>query len=195
MGRRVLRAGAQEQTRLRHFSRLHPGLTRRFTLLGVACFGTEDRQGGPRVQRRTARKPVPRACKRLKEGMQAHRQLPGTACFKGLKAWLRGHDRDDGVQGNAHARSRVCDWATTCAFNWLNRRGGEYHRGTGCGTPARPGLCGGAGPPAFLPQRPSLRMKSFIEQIQDDEIHTVLPGDALTPGSSDDPNGMDSAGR
>jgi hypothetical protein len=38
-------------------------------------------------------------------------------------------------------------------------------------------------------------MKSVIEQNQDDGIHTVLPDDALTPGSSDDPNGMDSAGR
>jgi hypothetical protein len=30
-------------------------------------------------------------------------------------------------------------------------RGGEYNRGTGCGTTARPGLHGGAGEPAFLP--------------------------------------------
>jgi hypothetical protein len=43
--------------------------------------------------------------------------------------------------------------------------------------------------------RPNLRIKSLVEQTQDDEIHTVLPDDALTPGSSDDPNGMDSAGR
>jgi hypothetical protein len=42
---------------------------------------------------------------------------------------------------------------------------------------------------------PNLRIKSLVKQTQDDEIHTVLPDDALTPGSSDDPNGMDSAGR
>jgi uncharacterized protein YuzE len=43
--------------------------------------------------------------------------------------------------------------------------------------------------------RPILQMKRCIQQNQNDEIHPVFPSDALTPGSSDDPNGVDSASR
>ncbi|HEX9871059.1 MAG TPA: hypothetical protein VGC99_21170 [Candidatus Tectomicrobia bacterium] len=57
--------------------------------------------------------------------MQANRHMPGKAFFNGLKARLRGHDRDSGVHGNSQALSRFFDWAMTCAFKWRNRRGGK----------------------------------------------------------------------
>lgn len=60
--------------------------------------------------------------------MQAKRQLPGQAFVNGLKARLRGPDRDDGVHGNSQARSRGFDGAITCAFTWRNRRGGNRKR-------------------------------------------------------------------
>jgi RNA-directed DNA polymerase len=114
-----------EKTRLRRFSRLHPGLTRRFTVLGFELFGTEDRQGVPRVKRRTARQKLPSACTRITAWIQANRHVPGQAFCSGLQARLRGHDRYYGVYGNAGALSRFCDWAMTCALKWLNRRGGQ----------------------------------------------------------------------
>ena len=114
-----------EQTRILRFSRFHPGRTRRFTFLGFEFFWTEDRQGVPRVKRRTARKKLQSACKRIKEWIQANRHLPGNAFFKGLNARLRGHYRYYGVHGNSNALSRFFDWAMTCAFKWLNRRGGK----------------------------------------------------------------------
>jgi hypothetical protein len=114
-----------EKTRIQRFSRLHPGMTRRCTCLGFEFFWKEDRQGVPRVKRRTARKKLQSACKRIKEWIQANRHLPGQAFFNGLNARLRGHYRDDGVHGNSGALSRFFAWATAGAFKWLNRRGGK----------------------------------------------------------------------
>jgi RNA-directed DNA polymerase len=88
------REGAPEKTRIRRFSRFHPGMTRRFTVLGCELFWKADRPGVPRVKRRTARKKLPRACQRIKEWMPANRHLPGHAFFTGLKARRRGHSRD-----------------------------------------------------------------------------------------------------
>ena len=114
-----------EKTRILRFSRFHPGMTRRFTFLGFEFFWKEDRQGVPRVKRRTARKKLQSACKRIKEWIQANRHLPGKAFFSGLKARLRGHYSDYGVHGNSNALHRFFDWAIKCAFTWLNRRGGK----------------------------------------------------------------------
>ena len=116
---------APEKTRILRFSRFHPGMTRRFTFLGFEFFWKEDRQGVPRVKRRTARKKLQSACTRSKAWMQANRHLPGTAFFHGLHARHRGHYRYDGVHGNSHALSRFFDWAMNCACKWLNRRGGK----------------------------------------------------------------------
>jgi RNA-directed DNA polymerase len=114
-----------EKTRILRFSRFHPGMTRRFTFLGFEFFWKEDRQGVPRVTRRTARKKLQSACKRIKEWIQANRHLPGQVFFNGLNARLRGHYRYYGVHGNSAALSRFFAWATACAFKWLNRRGGK----------------------------------------------------------------------
>jgi group II intron reverse transcriptase/maturase len=80
-----------EKTRILPFRRFHPGMTRRFTFLGFELFWKEDRQGVPRVTRRTARQKLQRACKRIKAWIQAHRHVPGQAFFNGRKARLRGH--------------------------------------------------------------------------------------------------------
>jgi RNA-directed DNA polymerase len=119
-----------EKTRILRFRRFHPGMTRRFTFLGFEFFWKDDRQGVPRVNRRTARTKWQRACQRSKEWLQAHRHVPGKAFFNGLNARLRGHYRYDGVHGNSHALFRFFAWAMHCAFKWLNRRGGKRRRGS-----------------------------------------------------------------
>jgi len=119
------RAVAPEKTRILRFSRFHPGMTRRFTVVGFECFWKEDRQGVPRVKRRTARKKLQRACRRIKAWLQANRHVPGKAFFNGLKARLRGHYRSYGVHGTSHALHRFFAWAMECAFTWCNRRGGN----------------------------------------------------------------------
>jgi RNA-directed DNA polymerase len=116
---------APEKTRILRFRRFHPGMTRRFTFLGFEFCWEEDRQGVPRVKRRTARKPWQRACKRITAWIQANRHGPGKAFFSGLNARLRGHYSYYGVHGHSHALQRFCDWAIKCAFKWRNRRGGK----------------------------------------------------------------------
>ena len=116
---------APGKTRILRFSRFHPGMTRRFTFLGFEFYWKEDRQGVPRVKRRTARPRWQRACQRIKEWIQANRHLPGNAFFTGLNARWRGHYSYYGVHGHSHALQRFFDWAMACAFKWLNRRGGK----------------------------------------------------------------------
>lgn len=116
---------APEKTRLLRFSRFHPSMKRRFTFLGFEFFWKEDRQGTPRVMRRTARKKLQGACRRIKEWIKLHRHLPVRAFFRGLNSRLRGHYNYYGVRGNSHSLYRFFAWAKECAFKWLNRRGGK----------------------------------------------------------------------
>ena len=116
---------APEKTRLVRFSRFHPGMQRRFTFLGFEFYWMPDRQGVPRVKRRTARKKLQAACRRIKEWIKQHRHLPGQAFFQRLNARLRGHYNYYGVRGNSRALNRFFRWAMDCTFTWLNRRGGK----------------------------------------------------------------------
>jgi RNA-directed DNA polymerase len=116
---------APEKTRLLRFSRFHPSMKRRFTFLGFEFFWMPDRQGVPRVKRRTARQKLQAACQRIKEWIKQHRHLPGREFFQRLNARLRGHYNYYGVQGNTRSLYRFFNWAMDCAFTWLNRRGGK----------------------------------------------------------------------
>ncbi len=116
---------APEKTQLLRFSRFHPGKRRRFTFLGFEFSWMPDRQGVPRVKRRTARKKLQAACQRIKEWIKQNRHLPGRAFYLRLNARLRGHYNYYGLRGNSGALKRFFDWAMRCAFKWLNRRGGK----------------------------------------------------------------------
>ena len=116
---------APEKTRQLRFSRFHPSMQRRFTFLGFEFYWNEDRQGIPRVMRRTARKKLQGACRRIKEWIKLNRHLPGRDFFRGLNIRLRGHYNYYGVRGNSRSLYRFFDWAKQCAFKWLNRRGGK----------------------------------------------------------------------
>jgi len=116
---------ALEKTRLLRFSRFHPSMKRCFTFLGFAFFWKKDRQGIPRVMRRTARKKLQAACKRIKEWIKLNRHWCGRDFFRGLNLRLKGHYNYYGVRGNSVSLHRFFKWATTCTFKWLNRRGGK----------------------------------------------------------------------
>ena len=115
---------APEKTHLLRFSRFHPSRRRRFTFLGFEFTWTPDRQGVPRVTRRTARQKLQAACQRITEWIQQHRHLPGREFFQRLNARLRGHYNYYGVRGNSRALNRFFNWAMDCTFKWLNRRSG-----------------------------------------------------------------------
>ena len=116
---------APEKTRTLRFSRFHPSMKRVFTFLGFEFFWKEDRKGVPRVMRRTSRKKLQGACKRIKEWIKSNRHRPGKEFFKSLNSRLRGHYNYYGIQGNSHSLHRFFKWAMECTFKWLNRRGGK----------------------------------------------------------------------
>ena len=116
---------APEKTQLLRFSRFHPNMKRRFAFLGFEFFWHKDRNGIPRVMRRTARKKLRGACARIKEWIKANRHLRGREFFRGLNVRLRGHYNYYGVRGNSASLKRFFDWAMDCTYKWLNRRGGK----------------------------------------------------------------------
>jgi group II intron reverse transcriptase/maturase len=116
---------APEKTRTLRFSRFHPSLQRRFTFLGFELYWFNDRKGTPRVMRRTARKKLQGACRRIKAWIRANRHLPGRQFIAGLNRRLRGHYNYYGVRGNSRSLYRFYQWAIDTAFKWLNRRGGK----------------------------------------------------------------------
>ena len=116
---------APEKTRILRFSRFHTGKERRFTFLGFEFYWEEDRKGVARVKRRTARKKLQSACRRIKEWIKANRHKLGREFFRGLNERLRGHYNYYGVRGNSLSLKRFYDWVIACAYKWLNRRGGK----------------------------------------------------------------------
>ena len=113
---------APDKTRILRFSRFPPSLRRRFVFLGFEFSWIPDRQGVPRVKRRTARNKLQAACRRIKEWIKLYRHLPGAQFFERLNARLRGHYNYYGVRGNSRSLYRFHHWAIECAFKWLNRR-------------------------------------------------------------------------
>jgi group II intron reverse transcriptase/maturase len=116
---------APEKTHLLRFSRFHPSMQRRFTFLGFELYWMPDRHGVPRVKRRTARKKLQAACRRMAEWIKQHRHLPGREFYRRLNTRLRGHYNYYGLQGNFRALQRFFERAMRCVFKWRNRRGGK----------------------------------------------------------------------
>lgn len=116
---------APDKTRVIRFSRFHPSMTRRLTFLGFELYWFMDHNGQDRVMRRTARKKLQGACRRIKEWIRENRHLPGREFIQGLNSRLRGHYNYYGLRGNLKPLKRFYSWAIQCAFKWLNRRGGK----------------------------------------------------------------------
>jgi hypothetical protein len=116
---------APDKTPLLRCSRFHPSRRRRCTFLGFELDWMPDRQGVPRVKRRTARKKLQAACRRITAWIKQHRHLPGRAFYRQLHSRLRGHYRYDGLQGNSRSLYRFFERARRCVFQWRNRRGGK----------------------------------------------------------------------
>ena len=116
---------APEKTQIVRFSRFHPSPKRRVSFLGFELYWFRDRQGEPRVTRRTARKKLHGACRRIKDWIKSNRHLPGREFVRGLNRRLVGHYNYYGLRGNARSLWRFYQWAMACAYKWLNRRGGK----------------------------------------------------------------------
>jgi hypothetical protein len=81
---------APEKTRILRFSCFRPGLNRRFAFLGFELYWNRDRRGDLRVMKRTARKKLQQAKRRIKIWIKANRHLPGRQFIKELNRKLVG---------------------------------------------------------------------------------------------------------
>jgi group II intron reverse transcriptase/maturase len=116
---------APEKTRILRFSRFHPGPRRRFAFLGFELYWNRDRRGDLRVMKRTARKKLQQAKRRMKLWIKANRHLPGREFIKELNRKLVGHYNYFGIRSNEKSLASFFTHAIGCAFKWLNRRGGK----------------------------------------------------------------------
>ncbi|MEN8132316.1 MAG: hypothetical protein ABFS45_19485 [Pseudomonadota bacterium] len=126
--KRLARFGLQvapDKTRILRFSRFHPGLQRRFAFLGFELYWSRDRRGDLRVMKRTARKKLQQAKRRMTIWIRANRHVPGRQFIKELNRKLVGHYNYFGLRSNEKSVNSFYTWTIACAFKWLNRRGGK----------------------------------------------------------------------
>jgi hypothetical protein len=107
---------APEKTGISRFSRFHLSMKRRFTFVGFEFYWLEHRHRVPPVKRRTSRKKLRAACRRIKEWIKHNRHCPGREFFWQLNARLQGHYHYYGVRGNSRSIYRFYEWAVECAF-------------------------------------------------------------------------------
>jgi group II intron reverse transcriptase/maturase len=94
----------------------------RFDFLGFEFYWGLDRQGKPKVQRRTATKKLRAGIQRMTEWVKANRHQPVAQIMKRLRAKLQGTWNYYGLIGNS--RSMGLFYYVTCRtlYKWLNRR-------------------------------------------------------------------------
>lgn len=116
---------AEEKSGILRFSRFHPGLQRRFAFLSFELYWSRDRRGDLRVMKRTARKRLQRAKRRIKVWIRENRHLKGRYFIRALNRKLIGHYNYYGVRSNEKSLGSYFQRAVDYAFKWLNRRGGK----------------------------------------------------------------------
>jgi RNA-directed DNA polymerase len=94
----------------------------RFDFLGFEFYWEPDRQGKPRVKRRTATKKHLAALQRMRDWIKTHRHWKLKRLMQSLKAKLQGTWNYYGLIGN-HRRMQLLYEATSrTLYKWLNRR-------------------------------------------------------------------------
>jgi len=113
---------AVDKTKTLRFGRNGGPHNGRFDFLGFEFYWEADRQGKPRVKRRTATKRWRAGLQRMTDWVKTHRDLKLRRMMKILRAKLQGTWNYYGVIGN-NRRLRLF-YTETCRtlFKWLNRR-------------------------------------------------------------------------
>ena len=99
--------------------RIQPGT---FDLLGFTHYWGFSRKGRSTVKRRTAKKRLSRAIKKIAQWCRRNRHLPVRAQHRKLCQALRGHDAYYGITGNVEALKALRYWVNRAWRKWLNRR-------------------------------------------------------------------------
>jgi RNA-directed DNA polymerase len=112
-------ADKTETLRFGHNGGPHNG---RFDFLGFEFYWEPDRQGKPRVKRRTATKKWRAGIQRMTAWVKAHRHQKLSRTMKSLKAKLRGTWNYYGLIGNYRRMKLFYDATCRALHKWLNRR-------------------------------------------------------------------------
>ena len=94
----------------------------RFDFLGFEFYWEPDRQGKPRVKRRTATKKFRAGIQRMTEWVKTHRHQKLSRTLKTLKAKLQGTWNYYGLIGNYRRLQLFYDATCRTLHKWLNRR-------------------------------------------------------------------------
>jgi group II intron reverse transcriptase/maturase len=94
----------------------------RFDFLGFEFYWEPDRQGQPRVKRRTATKKWLAGMQRMRDWIKTHRHQKLSRTIKTLKAKLRGTWNYYGLIGNYRRMKLLYDATCRTLHKWLNRR-------------------------------------------------------------------------
>src|SRR2546426_6271280 len=94
----------------------------RFDFLGFEFYWEPDRQGKPRVKRRTATKKHLAAVQRITDWVKEHRGQKLSQTMKTLKAKLQGTWNYYGLIGNFRRMQLLYEAACRALYKWLNRR-------------------------------------------------------------------------
>ena len=94
----------------------------RFDFLGFEFYWERDRQGKPRVKRRTATKKHLAGLQRVKQWIKEHRHQKLSRTMKTLKAKLQGTWNYYGLIGNSRRMKLLYDETCRALHKWLNRR-------------------------------------------------------------------------
>ena len=113
---------AADKTKTLRFSHNGGPHNGRFDFLGFEFYWEPDRQGKPRVKRRTATKKHLAALQRMRDWIKTHRHWKLKRLMQSLKAKLQGTWNYYGLIGN-HRRMQLLYEATSrTLYKWLNRR-------------------------------------------------------------------------
>ncbi len=116
---------AEEKTNLLRFSRFQTGLKNRFCFLSFEFYWDSDKQGMPRLFRRTGRKSLQTAKRNLTEYIKENRHMNTSILLNSLIRKLRGHYQYFGVVGNLEGLFSVKNYVVGLLYKWLNRRSGR----------------------------------------------------------------------
>lgn len=118
-------AVAEDKTGIVRFSRFHPGLKNRFSFLSFEFYWDSDKQGKPRLFRRTERKRLQTARRHLTQFIKVNRHMKTSLLLAILVKKLQGHYNYFGVVGNLASLYAVHKLVMERLYKWLNRRSGR----------------------------------------------------------------------
>jgi group II intron reverse transcriptase/maturase len=113
---------AADKTKTLRFGRNGGPHNGRFDFLGFEFYWQPDREGKPRVKRRTATKKWRAGMQRMREWIEEHRHRPLRQIMKTLRSKLQGTWNYYGLIGNYRRMKLFYEETNRTLHKWLNRR-------------------------------------------------------------------------